>query len=295
MANNWIQSNRQDNAKLIRAAMKAPMLEKQHEINLARRWREEMDEKALAELTQSYLRLVIALAGKFKNYGLPLSDLVQEGCVGLMEAASRFDTSRNTRFSTYSSWWIRSSMQDFILRNWSIVRTGTTAAHKTLFFNMRRIRAQLGRDLDGPLTQNTKEYVATELGVKMRDVNIMEARLMIGDQSLNATMGESQDTEWQEMLPSEEGTPEENVMDKRDTKVRHNILTRALKELTDRENIIIRERRLRDKCMTLADLGIRLGISKERVRQLETQALGKLKEAIIKETGDPQISGIGLT
>jgi RNA polymerase sigma-32 factor len=294
MAQSWNQQNYGDNAKLIRAAMKAPMLEKKHELDLARRWRENGDEKALAELTQSYLRLVIALAGKFKNYGLPLNDLVQEGCVGLMEAASRFEVERNIRFSTYSSWWIRSSMQDFILRNWSIVRTGTTAAHKTLFFNMRRIRAQLGRDLDGPLTQNTKEYVATELGVKMRDVNIMEARLMIGDQSLNATMGENHDTEWQEMLPSEDATPEDNVMKWRDTKVRHNVLVRAMKALTKRENTIIRERRLRDKCMTLADLGVRLGISKERVRQLESQALGKLKEAIVKETGDPHISGIGL-
>lgn len=279
---------------LYETARKAPMLEKEHEFALARRWRDDRDTDAIDKLVRSHLRLVIALANKFRNYGLPVVDLVQEGAVGLMEAAARFDPEKGFRFSTYASWWIRSSMQDYVLRNWSIVRTGTTAAQKTLFFNLRWLRAKIARENDGPLNNDQKAEIATALRVRIKDVEIMEARFTKSDRSLNAALAADSTCEWQEMMPSEDAGPDEIIAERRDRQTHQRILGEAMKALTDREEIIIRERCLTEKTVTLAALGTRLGISKERVRQLESQALGKMRDAITNLVGDPIAAGLAI-
>lgn len=272
--------------------MKAPMLEAEHELNLARRWREDGDERALHELTQAYMRLVIAMAAKFRHYGLPMPDLVSEGSVGLMMAADRFDPDRAVRFSTYASWWIRSSIQDYVLRNWSIVRTGTTSSQKSLFFNLRRLRAQIDDTGDGIMTPENKTWVAEHLGVPERDVEAMASRLSASDRSLNAPMAMDGDGEWQDLLPDEGAIPEDEVMDKRDSRRRKEWIANALKSLNPRETHIIMKRRLTDDSVTLERLGHELGISKERVRQIEHQALGKLRKALERIVGDPEKAGL---
>jgi len=271
---------------LAKQATQAPMLEKEHELNLARRWRDQGDERALEELTRSYLRLVMAIASRFKNYGLPRADLIQEGSVGLLLAASRFEPDREIRFSTYANWWIRATIQDYVLRNWSIVRTGTTAAHKALFFSLRRLRAKLDNAKDGPLSQNARRLIAAELGVKERDVLAMEGRMAGSDYSLNALMGQEEgQTEWQDHLADERHTPEESVTERRDSSVRSSLIKSAMTELSEREITIIRERRLSEDGMTLAALGDKLDVSKERVRQIEKQAMEKMRAAILNQLG----------
>src|ERR1700741_570945 len=178
----------------LRAAMRAPLLAAEHERDLARRWRDDHDERALHELPTAYMRLVVAMASRFRHYGLPLSDLVQEGNVGLMQAAARFEPDREVRFSTYAAWWIRSAMQDYVLRNWSIVRTGTTGAQKALFFNLRRLRAKIEGSGE-TLTDDGRAWIADQLDVGLSDVRDMEMRLSGSDQSLNAPMRESGDDE----------------------------------------------------------------------------------------------------
>ena len=275
------------NRRLIRELMNAPLLSRQHELDLARRWRYQNDVRALHELIQSYMRLVISTASRFKNYGLPMADLVQEGVVGLMQAAARFEPERDVRFSTYAAWWIRSAMQDFILRNWSVVRTGTTAAQKSLFFNLRRLRAKIDDGRYGSLDDAGKAYIAQELSVEVSEVESMEMRLMGGDQSLNATVSPTGEDAWQDFLADERPSPEENVTLTHDSRQRSRWLALSLAELSDREQTIIRERRLREDGRTLEELGVRLGISKERVRQIEHRALQKLKAALVRRVNDP--------
>jgi len=266
--------------QFIRTAMREPLLEREVEYDYARRWREQGDEVALHKLVRAYTRLVISLAGKFRNYGLPMGDLVQEGNVGLMQAAARFEPSRGVRFSTYASWWIRSAMQDYILRNWSIVRTGTTAAQKSLFFNLRRLRAKINDDIGGKLSQEGREYISTELRVPMKDVESMEVRLGASDQSLNAPVADEGDGNWQDFLADARPNPEEIVTGLRDSETRSRWLNEALTQLSDREQQIIRERRLQEDGSTLEELGKVLGVSKERVRQLEQRAMQKLRSHI---------------
>lgn len=273
--------------RMIRELMSAPLLSREHELDLARRWRSTGDEAALHELVRSYMRLVVATASRFKNYGLPMTDLVQEGVVGLMQAAARFEPERDVRFSTYAAWWIRSAMQDFILRNWSVVRTGTTAAQKSLFFNLRRLRARLDDGTGGMMTDAGRAWVATELDVAVNEVEDMEMRLMGGDQSLNASIGPSGEDAWQDFLADGRPDPEDVVTDDHDGKARSEWIAQSLAELNEREQTIIRERRLVDEGKTLEELGVRLGISKERVRQIEHRALQKLKAALLKRIKDP--------
>lgn len=283
----------QQRSDLVRAAMNAPMLEKEAELALARAWRDDRDERALQRLITSYMRLVISVAGRYRHYGLPLSDLVQEGMVGLMEAAARFEPAREIRFSTYASWWIRSSMQDFILRNWSIVRTGTTAAHKSLFFNLRRLRAKIAEDPDRPLSRDARGSIAKQLGVRVRDVEVMEARLSASDRSLNTQISDAGETEWQDFLPCEAPLPEDTVMAMRDRQTYSSLLAEALKSLNEREMTIIKARRLcEEEPATLASLGRQLGISKERVRQIECHALAKLRAALTDQVDDPVAAGL---
>ena len=276
------------NLMYIRSSMNEPLLEKDHELALAKRWSEDRDERALHELVQSYTRLVISIAAKFRNYGLPMGDLIQEGNVGLMQAAERFDYKRDLRFSTYASWWIRSCIQDYVLRNWSIVRTGTTAAQKSLFFNLRRLRAQIeGRNEGEGLSAEDREEIATELNVKVSDVEDMEGRFSGGDQSLNARIGEDGEDDWQSLLQDDGANPEDVVMEIKDAESRSAWLNDALDTLSDREQHIIRERHLTYETVTLEELGNELGISKERVRQLEQRAMEKLKGSITDVIADP--------
>lgn len=278
--------------RYIRSAMAAPLLGAEHERALALRWRDDQDEAALHELTQAYMRLVVAMASRFRHYGLPLSDLVSEGSVGLMQAAARFEPEREVRFSTYAAWWIRSAIQDFVLRNWSIVRTGTTSAQKSLFFNLRRLRAAMNDVGDGRLSQENRAFVATELGVDEREVEAMASRLSGADRSLNAPVAEGADGDWQDFLADDRLLPEEEVMAQLDGRTREALLQDALSTLTQRELLIVRERRLREEPLTLEALGLRLGVSKERVRQIEHHALKKLRHALERRVGDPRAAGL---
>ncbi len=275
------------NLEYIRNSMNEPLLEKEHELNLARRWRDHEDEKALHELVRSYTRLVVSVASRFRNYGLPMGDLIQEGNIGLMQAASRFDPERDVRFSTYATWWIRSCIQDYILRNWSIVRTGTTAAQKSLFFNLRRLRSKIeSREEAEGLTDESRQEIANELNVKVKDVETMEGRLSGNDHSLNARIGEDGEDEWQTMLSDEGPTPEDITLNVVDSQTRSQWLNDALNELSDREQKIIRDRHLGHDVVTLEALGNELGVSKERVRQLEQRAMQKLKTSIVDFVDD---------
>ncbi len=278
--------------QFVKTAMKAPMLEPAHEASLARRWREKGDEAALHELTTAYMRLVIAMAAKFRHYGLPMADLVSEGNVGLMQAAARFEPEREVRFSTYASWWIRSSIQDYVLRNWSIVRTGTTSAQKSLFFNLRRIRARIADTGDGVMTQENKEFVATHLGVPIKDVEAMASRLSGSDRSLNAPLSIDGDGQWQDLIADENDIPEDAVMYERDSARRKAWIADAMKALNPREVYIVTQRRLIEDSRTLEALGAELGISKERVRQIEHLALEKVRKALERIVGDPAEAGL---
>ncbi|HYD67518.1 RNA polymerase factor sigma-32 [Azospirillum sp.] len=271
------------NLSFIKASMREPLLSRDHEFDLARKWREDGDERSLHELVRAYTRLVVATAARFRNYGLPMGDLVQEGNVGLMQAASRFEPDREVRFSTYAAWWIRSAMQDYILRNWSIVRTGTTAAQKSLFFNLRRLRARIeNASQANGLTKEGREWIATELQVDVTEVEAMEMRLAATDQSLNSPVADGSDEDWQDFLADQRPSPEDVVIGMRDSNTRSQWLAEALGELSPRERTIIQERRLREEGATLEELGRELGVSKERVRQLEHRAMLKLRQSMLK-------------
>jgi len=275
------------NRKFVREAMSAPLLTREHELELARRWRHQGDEAALHELVSSYTRLVVSTASRFRHYGLPSGDLVQEGIVGLMQAAARFEPERDVRFSTYAAWWIRSAMQDYILRNWSVVRTGTTAAQKSLFFNLRRLRAKLEDGAKPHLDDADRSQIAEELRVNTSDVEAMEMRLAASDQSLNATISVEGEDSWQDFLADERPSPDDTVSGTLDNAKVAAWLKESLAELNEREQVIIRERRLTEESCTLEDLGKVLGISKERVRQIEHRALQKLRASLLRRAADP--------
>ncbi|PSJ62302.1 RNA polymerase factor sigma-32 [Pseudaminobacter soli (ex Li et al. 2025)] len=271
---------------MIRAAMRAPYLERGEEHELALRWKEHQDQAAMHRITTAHMRLVISMAAKFRHFGLPMGDLIQEGHVGLLEAAARFEPGRDVRFSTYATWWIRASMQDYILKNWSIVRGGTSSAQKALFFNLRRLRARLARGQDVLSSSDLYKEISTALGVSEADVAMMDARLSGPDASLNAPLiddsGGSADR--MDFLVSEDPLPDEVVGEAIDVERRLDWLKKALGVLNERELRIIEERRLQDEGATLEALGETLGISKERVRQIESRALEKLKTALVKES-----------
>lgn len=268
------------NLKFIRNSMHEPMLERAHEMDLARRWREKKDEGALHELIHAHMRLVVSIASKFRNYGLPMGDLIQEGNIGLMEAANRFDPSRENRFSTYATWWVRASIQDYVLRNWSIVRTGSSAAQKSLFFNLRRLKEKLKNEDD------STQMIADELGVSIRDVNNMSQRMMGPDQSLNSPIVESEDVEIQDFLSDDRPSPEDSIAHIKNIEIRTRWIQDALSSLSSRERAIIAKRQLSDKSMTLDELGVKLGVSKERVRQIEQKALEKLRKNLLGKLHD---------
>ncbi len=275
------------NTIYIRRAMKAPMLAREHEMALARRWRDTGDQTALGELVGAYGRMVVSMALRFRHYGLPVGDLIQEGNIGLLQAAQRFEPSRDIRFSTYAQWWIRAAIQDFVLRNWSIVRTGTTAAHKSLFFNLRRLRARLDDPSSERMSDDQREGIARTLEVNVSDVAEMEGRLAAGDRSLDAPLGPEGESDWGSSLVDARPTPEDATIELRGAHARVRLVHAALGELDPRERRVIEARRLSEEGMTLEALGTKLGISKERVRQIEHRAMGKLKAALAARVKDP--------
>lgn len=273
--------------RYISAAMDAPMLEREYEVQLARRWREEEDADALHEIIEAHIRLVVRIASKFKGYGLPIGDLIQEGNRGLLEAANRFDPDRNVRYSTYATWWILAAMQEYIVRNSSIVRIGTTPAQKSLFFNLRKLRAKLTDNLAARMTEEERELIASELGVPLAAVERMESHFSRPDQSLNATVGESDSSdEFVDLLSDDSPTPEAIVGDLIDSETRAKWIADAMEHLTQREREVITRRFLKDDKITLAEIGETFGVTKERIRQIEGKALSKLREALQDKVTD---------
>jgi RNA polymerase sigma-32 factor len=279
------------NRALIRAAANAPYLEAEQEHELAQRWVGRRDQEALHQLTTAHMRLVIAMAARFRRYGLAMNDLVQEGHVGLLEAAARFDPDRGVRFSTYATWWIRAAIQDFVLRNWSIVRGGTSSAQKSLFFSLRRLRARISRRREDMSSQELYRELANAFGVKPADVASMDARLSAPDLSLNLSISEDSEegAERVEFLVDDQPLPDENAQDSIDGRRRKEWLGAAIDVLSEREKRIVARRRLDEESATLEELGEELGISKERVRQLEARALEKLRAALI--SSNPRMAG----
>ncbi len=277
-------------SSMTRRAMAAELLDAETESALARRWRDEGDEQALHRLVTAYLRLAIAMAAKYRRYGAPMSDLVQEAGLGLMKAASKFDPDRGVRFSTYAVWWIKASIQDYVMRNWSLVRTGSTSAQKSLFFNMRRIRARIESEagLEGTdrAADDIRREIARELGVPLRDVDLMEARLAGSDFSLNATQAGEDGREWVETLEDDSPQAEEMVARRSDLDRARSWISEAFEALSEREQLIIRARKLSEQPETLESLGVKLRLSKERVRQLEAQALQKMRRKLEAEHGE---------
>ena len=281
------QGPNNNDRQYIAAAMRAPMLEREYEADLGRRWRDQNDEKALNELVTSHIRLVVKIASGFRGYGLPISDLVQEGNIGLLEAAKRFDPERDIRFSTYASWWILASVQEFIIRNASIIRLGSTPAQKKLFFNLRRLRAKIADHSGGPMTDENRQEIAQILKVPVAAVERMEAHISGPDRSLNMAIGgeEGSGDELQNFLVDDRPTPEQNVLETHDSAVRSRWLRDAMEILTPREKDIIQHRYLEEGRTTLADMGANYGVTKERIRQIESRALSKLKSALDEQHG----------
>jgi RNA polymerase sigma-32 factor len=272
-----------------RKAMKAEMLDAETELALAYAWRDQRDEGALHRLITAYMRLAISMASKFRRYGAPMSDLIQEASVGLMKAADKFDPDRGVRFSTYAVWWIKASIQDYVMRDFSLVRTGSTSSQKSLFFNMRRVQARIEREAGAPLeTHVLHEMIAAELGVPIHDVQMMDGRLSGSDFSLDATQSsEDEGRSWVDALEDDSPQADEIVTNSHDNATLRQWLTSAFSTLSERERFIVRERKLRDDPRTLESLGGELGLSKERVRQLEAAAFSKMRRSL--ESVGPEV------
>jgi RNA polymerase sigma-32 factor len=275
------------NMSLTRKAVKAELLDAETELQLAYAWRDSRDEAALHRLITAYMRLAISMAAKFKRYGAPMNDLVQEAGLGLMKAADKFDPDRGVRFSTYAVWWIKASVQDYVMRNWSMVRTGSTSSQKSLFFNMRRVQAQLereaqqtGENLD---KHQLNQLIATEVGVPLNDVEMMDGRLSGSDFSLNATQASDEEgREWIDTLEDENARADLTVEEEHDQRRLADWIGVAMGSLNEREQFIVRERKLIESPRTLESLGTELSLSKERVRQLEAAAFGKMRKYLEK-------------
>ncbi|MDR3516926.1 MAG: RNA polymerase sigma factor RpoH [Azospirillaceae bacterium] len=258
-----------------------PMLSAEEECALALAWRDHGDAEALRQLTGSHLRLVIKVARGFGGYGLPIADLVAEGNVGLMQAAQKFDADRGFRFATYAMWWIRAAIQEFILHNWSLVKIGTTAAQKKLFFNLRRLKGQMRELEQGDLSPETVTAIATELEVPEADVINLNRRLAGEDSSLDTMVTADGSASWLEMLADERPTPETAVIDAAESGLRRRLLIAAMAKLNAREREILLARRLKDNPSTLEVLSERFKVSRERIRQIEARAFQKLQKAVL--------------
>ena len=261
---------------------KTKILEKDEEFYHIENWRNNREEKSLQIILNSYLRLAVSYAKKYKNYGLQLDDLIHEGVLGIMHAIEKFDVSKDFRLSTYASWWIRASIQDYILKNWSVVRTGSTASQKALFFNLRKIKQQISDVSSEYMGQNEINKVSEMLNVKTLEVQNMESRLSGGDVYLNQKIDDESENDFMNMLNDDRPNPEEFVEEFNDGKLKKQFIEKAILTLNERERTIIKLRKLREKSVTLDELGQILKISKERVRQIETKALQKLKNSILE-------------
>ncbi|HEY7990616.1 MAG TPA: RNA polymerase sigma factor RpoH [Stellaceae bacterium] len=266
-------------ARYLRDIRKFPMLAQEEEYMLAKRWREHADPEAAQKLVTSHLRLVAKIAMGYRGYGLPLADLIAEGNLGMMQAVKRYDPERGFRLATYAMWWIRASIQEYILHSWSLVKLGTTAAQKKLFFNLRRIKGRIQAIDDGDLSPENLKLIATELNVPESDVIDMNRRLAGPDHSLNAPVRADGDVggEWQDWLQDDADDQEETLGEMEELGLRRDLLTAAMSHLTPRERDILQERRLRDEPTTLEDLAQKYGVSRERVRQIEVRAFDKLQ------------------
>ncbi|HXM85486.1 MAG TPA: RNA polymerase sigma factor RpoH [Stellaceae bacterium] len=267
-------------SRYLQEIRKFPMLQPEQEYMLAKRWREHGDRDAAHKLVTSHLRLVAKIAMGYRGYGLPLSELISEGNVGMMQAVKRFDPDRGFRLATYAMWWIRAAIQEYVLHSWSLVKMGTTAAQKKLFFNLRKIKGQLQAIDEGDLSPENVRKIATELGVPEEDVVNMNRRLAAPDNSLNAPLRSDSEGEWQDWLVDESPDQEDRLGERQELGLRRDLLREAMKLLTGRERDILVERRLKDEPATLEDLSEKYGISRERVRQIEVRAFEKLQKAI---------------
>jgi len=269
---------------------KFPVLKPEQEYMLAKRYQEHGDPKAAEQLVTSHLRLVSKIAMGYRGYGLPVSELISEGNIGLMQGVKKFDPDRGFRLATYAMWWIRASMQEFILRSWSLVKIGTTAAQKKLFFNLRRMKNNLQAFEDGDLNPEAVAKIATDLGVSEEEVHNMNRRMaMGGDTSLNVPMREDGDGQWQDWLVDNEPLQDERVAEAQEGDMRHAMLSEALDSLNDREKHILTERRLIDEPKTLEELSQTYNVSRERVRQIEVRAFEKLQKAMMRIAGEKRL------
>jgi RNA polymerase sigma-32 factor len=260
---------------------KFPMLSKDEEYMLAKRWREHEDSEAAHRLVTSHLRLVAKIAMGYRGYGLPIGEVISEGNVGLMQAVKKFEPERGFRLATYAMWWIRASIQEYILRSWSLVKMGTTAAQKKLFFNLRKAKSEISAFEEGDLHPDAVAHIATRLGVTNDDVISMNRRLSGPDSSLNSPLRSDSESEWQDWLADDNAvSAETHVAETEEYSQRMDLLGDAMKGLTDRERHIITERRLKDNPTTLEDLASEYGVSRERVRQIEVRAFEKLQKAM---------------
>lgn len=267
-------------SRYLQEIRKFPLLLPEEEFMLAKRWREHGDVEAAHRLVTSHLRLVAKIALGYRGYGLPVSELISEGNVGMMQAVKRFEPDRGFRLATYAMWWIRASIQEYILRSWSLVKLGTTAAQKKLFFNLRKLKGQMKAIDEGDLRPEQVRQIATKLGVAEEEVVNMNRRLSGPDQSLNAPLRIDGEGEWQDWLTDDTPDQEDVLGDSEEMRDRHALLTQAMETLNERERDIIRERRLKDEPATLEDLSKTYGISRERVRQIEVRAFEKLQKAM---------------
>jgi RNA polymerase sigma-32 factor len=266
---------------------KFPMLGKDEEFMLAKRWQEHQDAQAAHKLVTSHLRLVAKIAMGYRGYGLPIGEVISEGNVGLMQAVKKFDPDKGFRLATYAMWWIRASIQEYILRSWSLVKMGTTAAQKKLFFNLRRMKGEISALEEGDLKPEHVKTIAHKLAVTEDEVVSMNRRLSGGDASLNAPIASESESEWQDWLQDEtQETPENTLAHSEEFEARMELLQAAMAELTDRERHIIEERRLKDEPATLEDLSKEYGVSRERVRQIEVRAFEKLQKAMKRQAAE---------
>ncbi len=269
---------------------KFPILSPEQEYMLAKRFQEHGDPDAAAQLVTSHLRLVAKIAMGYRGYGLPVSELISEGNIGLMQGVKKFEPDRGFRLATYAMWWIRASIQEFILRSWSLVKMGTTAAQKKLFFNLRRMKAKLDAFDDGDLSPEHVAKIATDLGVTEDEVTSMNRRMaMGGDTSLNVSMREDGEGQWQDWLADEDPLQDERVAEAQEADVRHEMLVEAMADLNERERHILTERRLTDDPKTLEELSQVYGVSRERVRQIEVRAFEKLQKAMMRIAGEKRL------
>ncbi|MDR3511880.1 MAG: RNA polymerase sigma factor RpoH [Caulobacteraceae bacterium] len=260
---------------------KFPMLSKDEEFMLAKRWREHSDPDAAHKLVTSHLRLVAKIAMGYRGYGLPIGEVISEGNVGLMQAVKKFEPDKGFRLATYAMWWIRASIQEYILRSWSLVKMGTTAAQKKLFFNLRKAKSEISAFEEGDLRPEQVSHIATRLGVLDEEVISMNRRLSGPDSSLNAPLRSDGESEWQDWLADDNAVSQETQLAEDEEKsIRMSLLNEAMTELTDRERHILTERRLKDDPTTLEELASQYGVSRERVRQIEVRAFEKLQKAM---------------